>query len=306
MNFEELTLGYRLRLVINPVAGACKHAGHLARLARRLSAQGATVESLTTRGPGDARSMAAEAVGRADAVLAVGGDGTVCEVVNGLAGSELPLMIWPTGTENLVARSLGFRADVDSVLSCLQAGQTRPMDLGIAGGRSFLVVAGMGFDAEVVQRVVRSRRGHITHLSYADPLWRTFWEHRFPAFRVFTEGRLYWEGRGMVFIGNMSRYAMGLPVVRDARPDDGLLDLCIYSCHSRRQLVAHSIRTVFRRHVEHPDVRYARVKQVRVESPVAVPLELDGEAAGFVPLEATVRPGAVRVRVPPPSTPLVR
>lgn len=288
-----------IRMIINPVAGACKQAGALGQLLNRLRAAGFIVEALTTTAAGDARRLAGEAPGRADAVIVVGGDGTVCEVAHGLSGSDVPLVIWPTGTENLVAKSLGFKPDAELIASCIARGQDRPLDVGVANGRSFLVVAGTGFDAEVVHRLVRTRRGHITHLSYAGPIWRTFWEHRFPLMRVFNEGRLFWEGQGMVFLGNMSRYALGLPVVRDARPDDGLLDLCIFACRDRRQLIAHSVRTLFKRHVEHPDVRYARVRQVRVESDQPVPIELDGDPAGHLPLEALVRPAAVRVRIPP-------
>ncbi len=103
----------------------------------------------------------------------------------------------------------------------------------------------------------------------------------------------------MVFLGNMARYALGLPVVRDARPDDGLLDLCIFSCRDRRQLIAHSLRTVLKKHIEHPDVRYARVRQVRIESAEAVPIELDGDPGGTLPLDVSIRAAAVRVRVPP-------
>ena len=289
----------RVRMIINPVAGACGRAAELNRLLGRLRAGGLEVERLCTTGAGDARRMAADAPGRADVVVVVGGDGTVGEVTDGLTGSTVPLVIWPTGTENLVAKSLGFRADTELTAGCVLHGQVRPLDVGLANGRSFLLVAGVGFDAECVHRLVRSRKGHITHLSYTWPIWRTFWEHRWPPVRVINEGRLFWEGRGMVYLGNMARYALGLPVVRDARPDDGLLDLCIYCCQSRRQLLGHSVRTVFGRHIEHPDMRYIRVRQVRVESAEAVPVELDGDPGGWLPLEISIRPAAVRVKGPP-------
>lgn len=286
-------------MIVNPIAGACHQARALAQLSARLRYQGVAVERLDTGGPGDARRMAANAPGEADAVIVVGGDGTVGEVADGLTGSTVPLVIWPTGTENLVAKSLGFRAEPEIAAACILRGQDRPLDVGLANGRSFLLVAGVGFDAEVVHRLVRSRRGHITHLSYFWPLWRTFWEHRWPVIRVYNEGRPFWYGRGMVFLGNMARYALGLPVVRDARPDDGLLDLCIFCCQDQIQLLGHSIRTVFARHIEHPDMRYIRVRQVRVESDEPLPVELDGDLGGFLPLEVSIRPGAVRVKVPP-------
>ena len=80
--------------------------------------------------------MAADAAGRADAVIVVGGDGTVGEVTDGLMGLAVPLVIWPTGTENLVAKSLGFRADPELAAECILRGRDRPLDVGMANGRS--------------------------------------------------------------------------------------------------------------------------------------------------------------------------
>jgi YegS/Rv2252/BmrU family lipid kinase len=290
----------RIAAIINPVAGASWQGRALQALLSDLTERGVRVDLYRTDAAGDAVRMARDAAGSADAVMAVGGDGTVGEVVNGLTGQNVPLLIWPTGTENLVAKSLGFRASRSLICSCLEAQCSRPIDVGIANGRSFLVVAGVGFDAEVVHRLSRLRRGHITHLSYSAPLWRTFWEHRFPFMTVEADGSA-WTGRGLVFVGNMAQYALGLPVVRDAVADDGLLDLLILPCDHQRVLLGHSVRTLMRRHIEHPGVVYRRVRSVRVCSPQVVPLELDGDAAGNLPLEAHVLPGAIRALVPPPD-----
>jgi diacylglycerol kinase (ATP) len=292
----------KVAVIINPVSGASKTGSRLRELVPRLRADGHEVHRWPTAGPGDARRLGHMASQQADAVVIVGGDGTVCETADGLAGSTVPMVLWPAGTENLVARSLGFMADPGTVLACLDHGRTMTMDLGKANGRSFTVVAGVGFDAEVVERLTRSRTGHITHLSYFWPLWRTFWEHRWPRILVNAEGsrgQIRWDGRGMVFVGNMARYALGLPVVRDARPDDGLLDLCIMPCSNHLQLIGHSLRTVARRHIEHPGVIYERVTRVQMSSPSRVPYEADGEAAGWLPLDIGIRPAAIRVKVPP-------
>ena len=158
---------------------------------------------------------------------------------------------------------------------------------------------GVGFDAEVVRRLSRLRTGHITHLSYAEPLWRTFWSYGFPPVRVVVDEAVSWEGRGLVFAGNLARYSLGLRVVRDARPDDGLLDLLILPCRHQGQLIGHSLRTLARRHVEHPGVRYLRFTRARIESPGRVPVQFDGDAGGCLPVEVTVRPAALSVLVHP-------
>lgn len=299
--------------IINPLAGASSKRAEVRTMIARLRAAGVEVDARVTTASGEARRLGAQAAERARragqgqaaqqlrAVIAVGGDGTVREVAEGLAGSTVPMIIWPTGTENLVAKSLGFRADADLMLACVSAGRTIPVDLGIANGRAFLVVAGVGFDAEVVQRLTRRRSGYITHLTYGGPLWRTFWEHRFPALRVMGDGQIRWQGRGMVFIGNMPRYSLGLRVIRDARHDDGLLDVIAFPCRGRLGLIGHSLRAVVRRHVEHGRTWYGRFRRIRVESGSGVPIELDGEASGRLPLDVTIRPQAIRFRVPPAS-----
>ncbi len=290
----------RIAAIMNPVAGASRQRRQIRELLAALDERGEQVTLHQTAGAGDAVRLAHQAAHCVDAVIAIGGDGTVGEVVNGLTGQGVPLLIWPTGTENLVARSLGFRADVALICACLDARCIRALDVGIANGRSFVVVAGVGFDAEVVHRLTRLRRGHITHLSYSGPIWRTFWEHRFPVMTVQADD-VAWSGRGLVFVGNMDQYALGLPVVRDAIPDDGLLDLLILPCAHQTTLIGHSIRTLRRRHVEHPGVIYRRVRRVTVQSTAVVPVELDGDAGGHLPLEAHVLPGAVRALVPPPK-----
>ena len=203
--------------IINPAAGASRRRAGVRGMIARLRAAGIDVESRTTADAADARRIAAEVAGEARSdglarsnwlaryIIAVGGDGTIREVADGLAGSTVPMIVWPTGTENLLARSFGFRADPELTLACITAGRTMAMDIGIANGQSFLTVAGVGFDAEVVNRLARLRMGHITHLTYAGPLWRTFWEHRFPFHRVFSQDKLLWAGRGMVFVGNLPR-----------------------------------------------------------------------------------------------------
>lgn len=290
----------RVFAIVNPAAGAHRQHSTFRAMLARLRGMGVEVEVRTTAHGGDGRRIAGETPGRADYVIAAGGDGTVREVVDGLAGTNVPLLIWPTGTENLVAKSLGFRACVQLIPDCITIGRTVALDVGAANGRCFLVVAGMGFDAEVVERLSQVRSGHITHLTYLGPLWRVFWTHQFPKLRILHEDRVWWEGRGMAFVGNMSRYSLGLPVVRDARPDDGLLDLLVLPCRNRVQLLGHSVRTPLARHVEHGGARYLRFRKLRIESVGRrVPLELDGDCGGSLPVDVEVRPAALAVRLPP-------
>lgn len=288
-------------VIINPVAGAAPHNAAVRQMLARLEKAGYRTITRITRIAGDGRLMARQAADSAKAVVVVGGDGTVGEVAAGLTGTSVPLIIWPRGTENLVAKAFGFQSTPDCIMACMQSGTDKPVDVGTANGRSFLLLAGIGFDAEVVHRLKQLRSGHITHLNYTGPLWRTFWEHRFPAIRVSSEGQPIWQGHGLVFVANLPQYAIGLNVVRDARDDDGLLDLCILPCHGRIGLIGHALRTLARRQIEHPSVIYQRLPSVRVEADEPVSVQLDGDEAGTLPLDISIQPASLIVRIPPAS-----
>ena len=285
--------------IVNPIAGAGRRRVETRALWRRLGEAGFRVEIRPTAGPGDARRLAVEAARSAEAVIVVGGDGTVRDVADGLVGSGVPLIVWPTGTENLVAKAFGFRPDPDTVSACLTAGRTRTVDVGRAYGKTFLVVAGVGFDAAVVQRLTRRRQGHITHLSYVEPICRTFCEHRFPRLEVEIDGEPTWEGRGMAFVGNLARYSLGLRIASEAIPADGMLDLVLFDCRGKLDLIRHALRTVLQRHIAHPRVRYLRFQRLRITSPDDAPVELDGDNGGTLPLGVSVVPRALCLRVPP-------
>ena len=132
-------------MVVNPVAGRRNAQRELTRVIRRLRATGLSVEVEPTREPGDATAWAAgldEAT--TQAVVVVGGDGTIREVIEGLQGRPTPIAILPTGTENLVAKQFGFRFDAETLSRRIRTGEPRPVDVGVINGRRFLVVAGAG------------------------------------------------------------------------------------------------------------------------------------------------------------------
>lgn len=287
-------------IILNPFAGGGRSRPLAAALARRLAACGVRAEVLVTRGRGDARRFARGLRADARAVLICGGDGTINEAIDGFPHRDIPIHVVPVGTENLLAKYLRIRAALEVVVdTVLRGGPTVTFDLGVVNGRRFATIVGVGFDGECVRRLELRRRGHIDHAAYFWPIWRTFWESRWPALRVDVDGVTVFEGPGMAFIGNTPRYALGLRVVRDARPDDGLLDVCAFRCASVATLLAHSWRTLFHRHVGRPDVCYARGGTIRASASVPVPVQVDGELAGTTPIEVSVAPAAVRFFVGP-------
>ncbi len=232
-------------------------------------------------------------------VVVVGGDGTVREVAHGLEGSDKPLLIVPCGTENLLANELGFDEGVRTVIRTFENGRIRPLDLGRANGKCFTSIAGFGFDGQVVRRVSERRRGHINHFDYFWPLWRTFWSYRFGPMTVEVDGEQLLDGPALVFVGNISRYAVGLQVLHHADYGDGLLDICIYKCASRPHLVKHAMMTVLKKHAASRDVVYSQGKSITVDSEASrIMTEIDGDPGPALPVHIDVIPQAVKVLVP--------
>ena len=237
-------------------------------------------------------------------VVVVGGDGVVREVAHGLEGSDKPLLIVPCGTENLLANELGFDEKLETIIKTFEAGYIRPLDMGSANGKCFTSIAGFGFDGEVVRRVSEQREGHIDYSDYFWPLWRTFWSYKFDAMKVVVDGEEIFDGRGLVFVGNISRYAVGLQILHYADFGDGLLDVCIYKCGSRIHLVKHSAMTVFKQHADCGDVIYRQGKEITVTSKCPdIDTEIDGDPGPALPVEIKVIPQAVNVMVPEGAKP---
>jgi YegS/Rv2252/BmrU family lipid kinase len=297
--------GY-IAYIVNPKSGATCTKMMGRRFERYLIKKGYEIKGSLTTSLGHACELATDAAVDYDCamVVAAGGDGTIREVVHGLEGSDKPLLIMPSGTENLLANELGLDEKLKTLIRSFEAGYIRPLDLGNVNGRCFTSIAGFGFDGEVVKRVSEQRAGHIDHFDYFWPIWRTFWGYEFAPMRVEVDGEEIYEGPGLVFVGNISRYAVGLQLLHYADYGDGLLDVCIYKCASRIRLIKHSMMTIIKHHANCRDVVYRQGKKINVSSVIkTVRTEIDGDPGPALPVEINVIPHAVNCIVPEGARP---
>jgi YegS/Rv2252/BmrU family lipid kinase len=297
--------GY-ITYIVNPKAGACSSEAVGRWFEQYLVDRGFDVKLSLTTSLSDACELATDAAVDYDCAMAVvvGGDGTVREVAHGLEGSDKPLLIVPSGTENLLANELGFDERLKTVIKAFEAGCIRPLDLGNANGKCFTSIVGFGFDGGVVERVSRHRRGHIDYFDYFWPIWRTFWSYEFHPMKVEVDTEVIFDGRGLVFVGNISRYALGLKISANANFGDGLLDVCIYKCACRSHLVKHSVMTVLKQHTHCRDVIYRQGKKITVSSDsVNIKTEIDGDPGPALPVKIEVIPHAVNCVVPEGAKP---
>jgi diacylglycerol kinase (ATP) len=281
-------------IILNPEA----QSGRARTLWGQLKKIAPGAEIRCTRKPGDAMRWAAKAVvAGVGCVVAAGGDGTVHEVVNGLRGSNVPLGIIPLGTMNVFAMELGIPVnDLEGAWRVVASGQVRMVDLPLAGSTAFVQLAGAGLDAEVVAATTPEFKKALGPLSYVFSLVHVA-ARQPPELLVAAEDRGEFSCR-FVLVGNGRFYGGPLLLFRDAKLDDGLLDVVLFRNQSHWDIVRYFQAILFGTHTELSDVEYFQTRSLNVSSRVSVPYELDGELAGKLPVEFTVDHGGLPVLAP--------
>jgi YegS/Rv2252/BmrU family lipid kinase len=290
----------RALLVHNPTAGGGRAGGLLPAVAGRLRAVGVQVQEHATRSLQDARVAACEAAGTVEAVVAVGGDGTVGACAGGLAeagpGATAALGVIPAGGGNDAARNLGLPfGDPLAAAALLPGLRRRPADLARVGGRSYLVVAGAGFDSEV-NRVANQRlawaRGRAR---YAGALLVELVVGRPAGFRLTLDGQAHELRAWFVVVANSQSYGGGMRIAPDARLDDGLLDVVVISDIGKAEFLATFPKVFSGRHVDHRAVTVHRARRVELAADRTLAVYADGEPVGSLPAAFEVHPAAITV-----------
>lgn len=232
-------------------------------------------------------------------LVAAGGDGTVSDVINRYPG--LPIAILPMGTENLLARYLDLPQTGEGLAGLIASGSRRKLDLGWLGDRRFALMVSVGIDAEIVKRVHAARRGNISHSTYIQPILESFRTYDYPELRVTVDDEPVSRSARLVEVVNLPAYALGLPIAAGARGDDGKLDLRLFERGEAFQMVRYLCNVALGTHEQLPDVVSRLAKRVRIDADRPVPVQADGDPAGFTPVEIRLEPGALEVFAPSPD-----
>ena len=290
-------------IVVNPHAGAGNRQAIAEALSRELAELGFAATLITQSDELAGRVTDLQHSGRLKAVVAAGGDGTV-RLVAERTPSGTPLAVLPLGTENLLARYLDQTADPRQLAAVIAAGVARRFDAGQANSQLFSLMAGCGFDADVVRRLHETRRGHIQHLSYAKPILDAIRTYDYPELRVryapadspgdelTAEIAARW-----VFVVNLPRYAGGLSFAPGASGTDGLLDVCTFKEGSLWYGLMYLGGVMFGQHESMQDFLRVQTRRLTIESAAPAPLQLDGDPAGELPAEIRVMPGRLTLLV---------
>lgn len=274
----------RVSILANPIAGGGKGAALAPELARALEAQGCTASvQLTTHG-GHARELAADLdKSRTDVLVAVGGDGTVNEVVCGMRDFEVEFAQLPLGTANVLACELDLPRDPAGCAAMIAAGHSIRSTLGeiAAPRRRFVLFAGLGLDAHIVHRLAATRTGTLGKHKWAGPIAHTI--RHWPSDRLAVEtaeGRR-WDGLSQVLVTRVRNYGGWFEMPGAIDIEDGQLHVLGFRQRSRWAYIRANWRAFRKKLRVGRDVEHAVTRELRVwPADRAVPVQVDGDPAG--------------------------
>jgi YegS/Rv2252/BmrU family lipid kinase len=296
-------MGSRMRVavVFNPVTGGGDTAGRKRDTQEALQGAGLDVLWLETTREDPGQGLTAKAVAEGvDLVMAQGGDGTVMACVTGLAGTDVPLAVLPGGTGNLLATNFDIPSELDEAVEVAIEGDRVRLDVAAMDDDRFVVMGGIGFDAAMLRDADPKLKEHLGAVAYVLSGFKHL-RRRVTRFQLRLDDQPPIERTGQgVLIGNLGRLQGGLPVMPDARPDDGLLDVAVLQTRTVLDWLALAARVLLRRRRKDPQLELFQARRVELHCDTPQPVERDGDPVGSRDhLVVEVVPKALTLCVPP-------
>ena len=293
----------RFALIANPAAGTAEDGSRAEDVAQALSTQGHAATVHLTEGPRHAETLARDAADQgADVVVAAGGDGTLNEVLNGVAASrrreQCALGVVPVGTGNDFARTLGLDS-ADAALTALLDGHVRSLDVIDLDGRLFLNASAGGFTAETSSRVSSDLKQVVGKLAYLIGGARAFLEYEPVRARVETSRGAFELDLQLFAVCNGAYIGGGHQLAPTAVPDDGEMEVCLVRAGTALDFLTLLPRLSSGDHLGEDDVTYFRAREVALTFDRPIKVNTDGEVLDASACRYVMRPGAVRVVAPP-------
>jgi diacylglycerol kinase (ATP) len=284
-------------VILNPTAGSPEHVRSWQERAESLAGD---CPVRVTSHSGEAEVLARRAVEEGFArIVAAGGDGTVSQVANGLAGSNAILGVLPMGSVNVFAMELGLPLhNLQRCWDIIEDTNLRLVDMPSANEKYFVQLAGVGLDAQVVKETSLAFKRSFGPLSYLISAAQIA-ARQPPKLFIESEHTSVEEG-SFVLVGNGRLYGGPFPFFKQAVIDDGLFDVVIFKRLGYLEIIRYLQDVVFSADIKVPEIEYFQTRQLRITSEQDVPLELDGELAGNCPVDFRIRKRALRVLAPTP------
>ena len=286
----------RLLLVANPIAGGGRGKAFAERLAASLQPRGIEAEVYLTKAAGDAAARAARAGAEPwHGLVAIGGDGTVNEVLNGMPDPSRPLAVLPLGTANVLALELGLPRQPEAAAAIIAAGHVRKLAIGLCGDRRFLLFCGAGVDGAVVQRLSEVRTGTLGKRKWLAPILHTVWHWpQFTLTATFPDGSRI-ENLSSVLVTRVRNYGGIAHLTKDVSVDSGLLHVLCFRQRSRLQWLWQGARAFAKRMKPGTRLETRAVTSVRIDG--EAPFQIDGDFGGRSPVQVSLLPQQAQVFV---------
>jgi YegS/Rv2252/BmrU family lipid kinase len=270
----------RVAVVFNPATGGGEAGGRRRDTQEALRAAGLDVLWLETTPEDPGQGLTAKAVAEGvDLVMAQGGDGTVMACVTALAGTEVPLAVLSGGTGNLLATNFDIPSELDEAVEVALEGDRVRLDVAAMDDDRFVVMGGIGFDAAMLRDADPRLKERLGAVAYVLSGFRHL-RRRATRFRLRLDDRPPVERIGQgVLVGNLGRLQGGLPVMPDARPDDGLLDVAVLQIRTGWDWLVLGVRVLARRPRKGPQLELFQARRVEIDCDRPQPVERDGDPA---------------------------
>jgi diacylglycerol kinase (ATP) len=287
------------RIIVNPMAGRGQSLRALNLAQKALAQSRRKWEIQLTHAPGHATELASQAAAQGiPLVAAIGGDGTVNEVIQGIAGTETALAIIPGGTGNDHARSLGIPLAPAKAAELLWQGKIINMDIGKERDRHFGCLVSIGFPVDVIHHTNNKPRFLGGSLAILSSVWQTLQNLRFHEVTLTLDDHRFSVLTCGIFVLNTPSVGGGLRFSPAADVTDGLFDVVVIGKLTPAELLCNLPKVYVGRHLNHRAFSLYRCHSVRIETAQPLPKMFDGEVIGYTPVEAFLKPQALRVLVP--------
>ncbi|MDR3438506.1 diacylglycerol kinase family lipid kinase [Telmatospirillum sp.] len=289
----------RVLVIYNPTAGQWRRRRLRATL-RALEGEGCTLTLHETTRPGDAEATAADLrAADFDVVVAAGGDGTINEVANGLIKAIEaipPLAIIPLGTANVLAQEIGLHGQPATIAKAIAYGGRITVHLGLANGRHFIMMAGVGFDAHVVANVDLALKRHTGKIAYVLETLTQALRYGFPACRVTIDGVT--RNARSVVVCNGRHYGGPFVAAPEASLGAPTFEVCLLERGGWTHVLRYGAALVMGRLAALSDVRILSARSLRIEGEDGLPVQGDGDIIATLPVDITVADKTLDLIVP--------
>ena len=285
----------RILIIFNPAAGHRRRA-RLDRVIAAVRALGCSVEVAETSWPGQAESIARDAAATVDVIAAAGGDGTINEIINGLDAKVIDIGIVPLGTANVLAREIGLGLGTKTVARTLAFGMPRPIHVGRANGRRFVMMLGVGFDANVVADVSLRLKTRFGSLAYVLQAIKHALGNPSEPCEITIDGTSY--RASSVVVCNGRRYGGRFVAAPAAVLADDQFNVVLMSGRGVLSVLRYGLGLILGRLTMWRDVQIVRGRDVVVRGAAGQPVQADGDIVARLPVHVTTDHAVVRVLYP--------